>query len=362
MPQTLSEALHEKLDQLGAPARATQPAEEPVDEPTVSDDENQDELLAEQPNDDSGEEYLVDEAEEGDEIEADEGGEEATEQVADTYKPKELAEAIGWDAATLYTSLTVPLGNGKTVTLGQMKDDYDSVERDKAEIETVRQQLAAQYQELQQQQQQVVQGYQGVSNEIMEAQGQMKAIEAQYEQVDWEKMDSENPGLAANTRQKFATAYSKAEAEMKAAQEKAQQSQVQAINEMRAREAQRVVQLIPEWEDMKTYEAEAPEINKYLMSRGFTEQEIGTIFHAGAWAVARDAWMGSQARQEVEKAKVKVRKAPRKIMRPGGGPARRQIADKRVTQLSDHAKRTGQPQDKLAAARAIVQQAMNTRR
>ena len=361
MSQTLSEALHEKLDALGAPPRAEQtPVEIPDDEPTESEEEITEDLEAGQDIDDESGEVLVEDSEEDVQTDADEG-EAVAEEAGDRYKPAELAEAIGWDAPTLYNSLTVPLANGKSLTLGEMKDQFDGVLTQQAEVETARQQLANQYQELQQQQQQMVQGFQGVSQEIQEAQGQMRAIEAQYEQVDWDRMDKDDPGKAANVRQKFATAYSRAEAQLQKAQTEAEQAQYQVANEMRGREAQRLTSLVPDWKDMKKYEEEAPQIQQYLMSRGFNEQELATIFHAGAWAVARDAWLGQQGRQAVEQAKGKIRKAPRKIMRPGG-PPRRQVAEKRVNALSARARQTGQPGDKLAAARAIVQQSLNRRK
>ncbi len=112
--------------------------------------------------------------------------------------------------------------------------------------------------------------------------------------------------------------------------------------------------MVPEWQDAKVFRVEEPQISEYLISMGFTPQQLQSIVAAAPRAVARDAWLYRQHLQQVSTAKGKVRAAPKPVMRPGGGPGRKTISDKQAEQLTARARQSGRASDKLAAARAIV--------
>ena len=359
MTQTLSEALHARLDELGAPPREAQP------QPEIS-DETEGQIV--EPDDGAPLEAEVEASETETVAEGHEAGEvedigeaetedQETVQAADgqTYKVKDLAEAIGWEAEDLYKDLVVPLGNGESLTLGELKNTHETVAQQQAELKQAWEQVQQQHAQLQQFQQQLVQGQQAQSEELENARGEVRAIEAQFSNVDWTKIEEDNPGQAANLRQKFAVAYAQAKSKTEEAEKKAAQVQQEAMQRMIVEHDQRLMQMVPEWQDMKNFQTEMPQIQEYLVSRGFQPQELQTIYHAGARAVARDAWLWNQHKAQVEQAKGKVRKAPKKVIRSGKHTPQRQIAQKRVEQLEQQAIRSQNPNDKLAAARAIFE-------
>lgn len=346
---SLSQALHERLDQMGAPRMAdseipSEDLEEPGEAPAAELD-NEDNLV-----DDDADESEAEE-QEGEEGEPETTGEGEGPQ---RYKVAELAEAIGWSAADLYNDLEVPIGGGKTLTLSEMKDQYEQVEQQRAEVEAARGEIQQQLEAVRNYQHQLVQGSQEVNAKVQEAQANKKAIELQYAQIDWEAAEQQDPGRAANARQKFATAYARADAAEKKAVEEAEGERRKVFEQTVAQHNAALVQLVPEWKDQKTYQEEMPGIQQYLMSRGFQPQELEMIYDARARAIARDAWLWNQHKANVSKGADKVRRAPKKIIRGGRAPAVPSVTDRQVDALSQQALETGRTSDRLNAARAIV--------
>jgi hypothetical protein len=362
MAQNLSEALHERLDAMGAPRADGSPAPQvapgggPETDyaepeggtlPETEDDESEYEVLAEGP-DDTDE---TDDDDEGDDAEQADG----QQAEGQKFKVSELAEAIGWEASDLYNDLIVPLGNGETVTLGQLKDERETIVGQQAEVEKARAEIQQQAQALQQAQQQMLMGQQAVSEEIDNARGELKGIEAQYANVDWDKLEEQNPGQAANLRQKFATAYAQAQQKLEQAQTQHQQQFQQTMQQMMVAHDQKLLEVLPQWRDRATFEAEMPEIRSYLNKVGFTDQELGNIFDWRARYLARQAWLWEKHQGQVEQAKSKVRKAPKKLLRSGKPVPRREATERKVSYLEQQARNSGRRDDRLAAARAIVQ-------
>jgi len=358
MPDTqLSERLHAKLDAMGAPPRETghDPVERLEDSQTAG-SENLDQGEAMSGLDDSaGEnpEGVVDTETETEVAET--SGEVATDGKSQTFKPAELAEAIGWEAKDLYDDLMVPVGNdGETLSLGAIKDRMDTLSNSETEVNEARRELQARFEQLHAHQQQLTAGFAGVSEEVGNAQRKLVGIEAQYSAQPWEQLDAENPGQAANLRQKYSAAYGAAEAEMQQAQAHQAQVQTQSYQQMVTAENQRLVGLVPEWKDMNLFRTEEPQISEYLISMGFRPDQLQGMTAAAPRAVARDAWLYRQHLKKVASAKGQVRAAPKPVLRPGGGPGRKTISDKQTDQLAARARETGRASDRLAAARAIV--------
>lgn len=273
------------------------------------------------------------------------------------YTVSKLAEAIGWEAADLYTDLVVPFGNGESMTLGQMKDERDQLLSQQAEVGQMREQMQQQYQQFQVQMRQWMQGQQRVSQEVQQAQDEVSAIKAQYASYDWEGLERDNEGRAANLKQKFAQALSQAQGQLQGAVQRQQQAMQQYHQQMMVAEHQKAVGLVEEWKDPAVMQAEIPQMQQYAMSKGFSPQELQSIHSGAAKAILRDAWLWSKHKQEVAAATNKVRNAPKPVMRPGAGGAqvmRSKAQQQNVEKLSNQAKKTGRMQDKLAAARAIV--------
>lgn len=383
MAQTLSEALHAKLDQLGAPPR------EQVAPLTVNDlPEGQDVtgVVDIYPDSSAGETqsagpmqrvpaaedqaepmYAPGETDDGAELDGNaEAGQDDQQQAPgetpERMKAAEFAQAIGWEPQDLYTTLEIPIGpNGETRTLGEIKDQYGALQAQLAEAEQAQAALQAERQQFQEHAQQQMQGGSELSQELQQAIGTVAAIEQQYAQVPWDKIEAEDAGKAANLRQKFATGYAQAQEQLKQAKAKEEQQRQQFQQQFLTQQQQRVMELVPEWKDPGVFEKENPEISTYMLSRGFTQEELPTIFHAGLRALARDAWLWHKHQGEVAKAKGKLtRPPPKQVLRPGG-PRKEPLANRERDAAMKRARETGRQDHKLAAARAIVQSAMRKR-
>jgi hypothetical protein len=365
MGKNLNTALHEALDQMGAPrdegevsASAEELAlEEAEDEGTPGTEE-------EEPEEQADDDLEASEEESDDEGEASgsaaDEGEERT-----TYKVADLARAIGWEPSDLYTDLQVPLGDGSVVTLEQLKSERDDFLAKQSEIEKSRAEIAQQAQQVMQARQQLSQ--QSTSEAYLEAVGAVKAIEAQYANVDWEQMDQQDPGRAANLRQRFATSYAAAKhaAEQVRTEEeqKRYQEQYQWFQQAMVQEDQKLKAMVPEWQSMETVQQEVPQINEYLYSMGYTPEELQTVVDARARAIARDAWKWRQHQAQIGEVKKAVkRKAPKPVLRPGRGRTVKQASERRVQALEQRALATQNQRDKLAAAREIFNQSRTQKR
>jgi hypothetical protein len=363
MPATLSDALHARLDQLGAEPReaARQPVDGPVDlEDETSldaEDAEQSEAEADEPLD-ADDEFTAAE-DEGDE--AADNDEQAD--APQKWKLSEFAEATGLSPEDLYNDLLIPLGDGADpVPLGELKHRVQKLDQETAAVNEARAQIQQQYAELQQQQQQFVQGQQALSDEVRDASSKVAAIEAQYAQVDWERLEEADPGRAANYRQKFATAYAGAKQELDQAEQRTQQQQQQAMQQAMAMHNQRLAQLVPRWQDPKVFQEEAQQVMQTLVQElGWDPEELGSIYHGPARATAYWAWKGLMAEKSQKEAVGKIRKAPKKVLRSGRPLGQKQQLDRRLKSLESRALSTGRTDDKLAAARAIVQASRSKR-
>ena len=75
---------------------------------------------------------------------------------------------------------------------------------------------------------------------------------------------------------------------------------------------------LPEWRDAKVKEAESRAIGEYLMSRGYSAEELGELFDHRALIVARDAakWREHEAARKSAKEK-QTPQPPARPVRPG---------------------------------------------
>lgn len=323
--ENLSEDLHAKLDQLGAPPR--EKVEIIEDEESSVEGETLEELSDENPED-------IDEKEEAEPNES-----------AQQYRVADLAKAIGWEAGDLYRDLIVPLVNGETLSLGEMKDRFNKLAEKEVELERLRESVTAQ-----------ATPFPTRSDDLDDARARVKAIELQYDQVPWETLEQQDAGKAANLRQKFMLAYQKAKTGVTEEQTKLMQNQQQQYGQLLASENQRLLELVPEWKDESVFRSEQEGISKYLTARGIPPQVAATVVSAGARAIARDAWLWNKHQTALGTAQGKVRNAPKRVLRPSGVQART-VQDQKIKALEQRALESGRRPDQLNALRAIVKSA-----
>lgn len=343
MIQNLAQELESRL------AEKSPAAQQP---PVPGDDDPREEEIA-APEDDPRESETAADAAEPEEVGDDTPEQDEADAAQQTYTPQSLADAIGWEASELYETLQVPFADGESMSLGQLKDARDEALRMRQEVE---QQKAQIEQERAQLQQSMIQGPSQVSAEVQQAQDRLSEIKARYSSVDWEGLEQSDPGRAANERQKFAMQYSHAEAGLQQAQGQQQQQQQQAWRQIVTEQDYRLAQLVPQWQKAEVYQDERAKVGQFLVDRmGFQPQEVQAIYHGPARATAYYAWKYFEGQRDVEQAKEKVRKAPKKVLKPGRG----KMPDKgaaQVKNLVEKARKTHNKRDRVAAAKAILGQ------
>ncbi|MCH9839301.1 hypothetical protein K0U83_26805 [bacterium] len=253
------------------------------------------------------EELLIDTDEETEAVEAadqeapeetEEGTEAVTEEAdtAESYTVSSLAEAIGWEAKDLYTAVEVPMDNGETVPLGELKNEYQNTIRERDTLKTQLEQAQGQAGQAQQ-----------VSQEMIQAMAQREAIINQYQQVNWEQLEQEDAGKAALHKQKFQTAFNQAEDAINGAR----QVEQQARQQMLAAAADEMLKMIPEWQDATTRDAEQAKIRDAMHTSGYGDDIINSISDPRALTVWRELVLLREEKAAAQGAVKKVRKAPK---------------------------------------------------
>jgi hypothetical protein len=312
-------------------------------------------LEGEVPEQESLDESLV----EGD----DEAGSEATEADAQEEMTAEeirsvtdFAKAAGWDPADFY-GLTVNLDTGEEIPLGQVKDKLQEYGRQKAELAAQQQALAEEREALRMQAQQTMLGQQQLSEAALTARGQMEGIQARYNSVNWEALKETDPGRYAALQQDFAVEYAGAKASYQEAMQQQEAQRAQYWGRAVAAHNEAFLNAVPEWRDPKVVEKEVPEYIDFMVKvLGFRPEELEGIIDSRARVAGRMAWLWHKHQQKVAASTDKVRKAPKPVVRPGGGMVGQGSTsrERRIRELEQKAKTTRNRSDQEAAVAAIL--------
>jgi hypothetical protein len=114
------------------------------------------------------------------------------------------------------------------------------------------------------------------------------------------------------------TEYQSALAERQAIGQRQQVEEQERLAEY-AREQQKVLQeKLPEWRDPQVKAKEAQGIADFLMSRGYSSEELSSLQDARALLIVRDAWKAMQQAKARETAQAKQTKpTPGAVIKPG---------------------------------------------
>jgi len=141
---------------------------------------------------------------------------------------------------------------------------------------------------------------------------------------DWDKLYEQNPIEATKLERQWRQAKQQREAQIKAVEEEQarlsqiQQRKLQAeMQKHMEAEAARLTQVIPEWKDTGKAQKEAAEIREFLLTEGFSEQDVNSIQHAGLVKLARNAMLYERGKQRITEAKEGRKSESPKQMRTG---------------------------------------------
>jgi hypothetical protein len=177
---------------------------------------------------------------------------------------------------------------------------------------------------------------------------------AQYANVDWDKLASENPSDFTFHRAKYNTLlerHNAATAEEARVQEAQRKEALQSLEQDRDREMSLLVERIPEWKDQAVMRKEASELAAFASEVGFTPEDLADIYDHRAFVVLRDAMRYRQMMAKAKSGAAKVadpKVRPAVPTAPSGRKPVQTDADKARTRL----KKTGRDKDAIAALEA----------
>ena len=192
----------------------------------------------------------------------------------------------------------------------QLQEHVDKKAREAADREKA---VIAREQEVQQQFTQRLQYAENLVN--VAAQDLMR----EFQSVNWQALEQQDPGTAALMRQKFQERQQSLRGVLQQVeQNKAQQSQhsEQQRRNLVAQQAEKLVNLVPEWKDSTVAEKERSEIRKWATENGFEAGELDGFVLAHHVAVMRKAMKYDQQQKMRPAIEAQVRNAP-KLVKPG---------------------------------------------
>lgn len=143
---------------------------------------------------------------------------------------------------------------------------------------------------------------------------------AEFQSINWNALEAENPGHAALLRQKF----QERQAQLRGVYQNIEHEKVQAkhksdaeLQQQLQREAQRLPELIPEWKDAQIATKEKAEIAEWATKAGFDQADMQSMTSkAHLVALLRKAMLADRLQASRPEIENKVRQAP-KLVKPG---------------------------------------------
>jgi len=290
------------------------------------------------------------------ETESEEQEERESAELGESFDVAQLAEAIGVDPEYLYTGLKLSItdGDGKKeqISFSELKDRLQSVDAGGEELVQKRQQFESEYQQFANFANQWATAANTVSEEERAAQGMMAAAEAEFQRI--RQLEESDPDKFDRESQRLARKYAVAKNELEQAQQKKAQLDQAQMQQAAMWHGQQLVGRIPEWRNQDLAAKETQAIGEYLVTQGFSPQELQRRIDFRQREIDRKAWLWDKHQNEIQAAKKKVAKAP-KTLAPGKGVNRKSDIRK-VEKLKQAVPRGAQTDDPsvLNAAKAIL--------
>lgn len=265
-----------------------------------------------------------------------------------------LAEYLNVDPADLY-NIAIPFtknGQKDEFTLGDLKDKYQRFE----ETEALRADAQAQrdaYEAGVQQAQQAAQDYALQASAI--AQAMEQSLLQDFGQINWQALQQQNPAEYIRQQQALAQRQNQLQQMKQSAWENIEkqkslfQEQENHFKQQRLlREQQALLKAVPEWRDQKVADAERHELARYMVERGYSEEEINAVDDHRAILLVRDAMKYRAMASKGEIAAKKVIKLAKNIVKPGTRQTASEQTNDQERGLRKNLKQTGSVQDAAA--------------
>ena len=289
--------------------------EEQTADEVVSEDELPEAAELEEEDVDLDDEYLDD-----DEIDDDEQTEVYEEQEQPTYKVKVDGQEV-------------------EVTLEELQSGYSRQQ----DYTRKTQELSVQRQTLEQQAKEIAEQNAIYSQLLPQMKAKLKGEMA--DQPDWKKLAEDDPFAYVREKQIWDEKKAQLEAidaEQKRINEEEFIKQQQEISNLVAHSQQKLLEIIPEWQNEEVAQKEKNAIKDYAINKlGYSEQEIAQVYDYRALLGLREAWMNNQTKQAVKKKPTEKAKA--RVARPG--TVNRPKSVSQVKKAKQRLAKTGKPSD-----------------
>jgi hypothetical protein len=180
------------------------------------------------------------------------------------------------------------------------------------------------------------------------------------QEPDWDKLYDTDPNMAARAERQWRKQQDERSAQLEAIrQERMRMAELEqqrnAEFEARYTEEQRNIlpDLIPEWRDTKVAKQEATDLRNFLLTEGFTENDVNGLRNATLVKLARKAMLYDRGQTRATQAKTAKPKPKAKTLKTGsrGSQPKPKSAQ---TQALQRARQTGRMQDAAAAIKSLL--------
>lgn len=254
-------------------------------------------------------------------------------------------------AAELYTVKVN--GEEVQVTLDELRNGYSrqsDYTRKSQELSERRKQIEALEQEISAEREQYA--------ELLPRMRQQLQQQLQTE-PDWDKLYEQNPVEAVKLERQWKSAKEQREQQIQAVEAEQQrlaairqrQMQEQLAKQVEAEQA-RLPEMIPEWKNPETAKREAKEIRDFLLSKGFSEQDVDGITNAGVVAMARNAMLFEKGQAKISKAKGQAKPGPKPMKAGSRGTQPRNRGD--VEKARQRLQQTGRVADAANVLKSLL--------
>jgi len=292
--------------------------------------------------------------EDNDEVEDEEqeSEEDTTAEERDVETINELAQFLDVDESQLY-DVKIPMGDGlEPISIGELKDGHMEIERQRAQIQNDRAAFSRDVEQFKQSVQQS-QNLPLMNEEFMESAIQMKAIQQQFESIDWNALEEEDASKALLYQNKLERAYSEAKHKHDAIKQKMQDEQKKKLDTIKVQSRQAILDKIPEWKDPKVFQKEGDLIGNILVKYGYTSKEIEKVYDPRLSLILRDFMKLSVKNEKANSTVKKLRIAPKKLSSAGSN-AKKIVKKAQLKKTVNKAMSSKNIKDKVSAVSQLL--------
>lgn len=271
----------------------------------------------------------------------------------------DLAPLLGVDPEVLY-SLKMGLSDtGEEITIGEAKDRLQQYQRTQAEVTQERERIQYERNQLANHYQQLTQAEEQMDAQGREAYMELMTAEAEYQRIDWKSLENIDPGRAALEKQNLLQRHAQAKRALDEANQRSAQHRQGQMMQAKQYHDQMLLQNVKEWQDPKVANEQIGELLQWAKSRyQFEDQELVGAVDWRHRDVLRKAWLYDKMQQQKETIQAK----PPAILQRGSAVKARDTAQARLAETIRKAQKSRKSEDKIAAGRAILENAFATNR